>query len=474
VNAVDLPIIGDTAKVPQDDPEFTRNWYSEKTADDVFTLKPTPGTVLEHQFSVSGGGRGLIVVAGREFGVRGSYFQEMVSGSAVPRGFLSSTTGKVGLAFNIKPDNAQAQIIIVDDSTGYVYDLDADTFTTLTAADNFVGGGSQVAYCSGRAVVFKPGTTFFQWSGLYEFTTWSDTANTSEQSLSSPILSVISNGDLLYFFSSDGFAVWQAQGSDTSPYAQILSGDKIGILAPNSALFCERYAYWLAATSTGDGIFYRHAGGGRPERISTHPIERNVAELESPEDAVSWSYQSLGHTFYVTTFLAGARTFSLDTGANLWAERSQRDPATGDQFPLPFISTAILDGRILALDYRNGKVWRIDDAVYTDDGNPITRDRILPVWPKEGDFLTYFQSAELFGQIGNTPVGQDDPQVMFRYSMDRGMTWSLEDWQQAGGDGTYAGRTRWVGLGAAYGIAPWFRLVASQFASWRMVRMRAE
>lgn len=467
-----MPIIGNTAKVPQDDPEFTRNWYSEKVSDDTYTLKPTPGTELAHQFAVSGGGRGLIVVAGREFGVRGAYFQEIVAGVAVNRGLLTSNEGKVGLAFNIHPDNAQAQIIIVDASAGYVYDLDADTFTSDPT--NFVGGGSQVAYCSGRAVVFKPGTTFFQWSNLYDFTTWSDTANTSEQSLSTPILSLISNGDLLYFFSSDGFAVWQAQGSATLPYAQILSGDKIGILAPNSALFAERYAYWLAATSTGEGVFYRHAGGGRPERVSDHPIERNVAGLDGPSDAVSWSYQSLGHTFYVTTFLAGNRTFAYDTGTALWAERSQREPVSGQEFALPFISTAILDGEILALDYRNGKVWRLDDEVYTDDGNPIARDRVMPVIPKEADFLSYFQSVELFGQIGNTPVGQDDPQIMLKYSTDRGMTWSLEDWQQAGGDSTYAGRTRWVGLGAAYGIACWFRIVAAQFVSWRSVRVRAE
>jgi hypothetical protein len=117
---------------------------------------------------------------------------------------------------------------------------------------------------------------------------------------------------------------------------------------------------------------------------------------------------------------------------------------------------------------------QVSDTTYTDQDSPILRDRITSVFPREEDALSYGQSVELFEQIGNTPVGQDDPQVMMRYSIDRGMTWSLEDWQQAGGNDSYEGRTRWAGLGAAYGFAFWFRIVASQYVSWRALRLRVE
>lgn len=474
IQSFDIPIIGNSSKAPQDDPEYTLNFYAEQVSKDVLTLKPTPGSELLAQFSVSGGGRGLIVVAGRTFGVRGGYFQELVDDLPVVRGSLTTTADRVAMVANIKPDNAQGQILIVDDEGGYVFDLSDDSFTVLTVADNFVGGGSQAAVCAGRAYVFKPDTTFFQSSDLYDFLTWNDTANSSMQSLSRPLLALASNGDLLYGWSEEGFEVWQEQGLPVFSVRQILAGDKIGILAPFSALFIERHAYWLGKTSTGEGVIYRHAGGGSPERISTHPIERQIAALSGPSDALGDTYSSLGHVFYLLTFRTGDISICWDKSTNLWHNRARRDPVTGDIHALPYFSFVILDGDILAIDYRNGKVVSVDNEIFQDEGFPIRRERKLSVFPAEGDYLTFFQSVELFATIGNTPVGQDDPKVMFRYSTDRGMTWSLEDWQQAGGDSTYSGRTRWTGLGSAYGMVPWFAIVANQFVSWRSVRVRAE
>src|SRR6185295_7314851 len=145
----DLPIIGDSNAVPQDDPEFTLNLYAEKVSDQVYTLKPAPGSVTISQFSISGGGRGQIVCNGRQFGVRGGYFQEMIDGAPVIRGALASNTGKIGMIAS-SPTNGLFQILIVGlaESEGYVFELATDTFTALTAADNFYGGGSQVAYCA--------------------------------------------------------------------------------------------------------------------------------------------------------------------------------------------------------------------------------------------------------------------------------------------------------------------------------------
>ena len=480
INIIDVPIIGDSKNVPQDDPELTLNMYGEEVSKDVLTLKPTPGTVLHAQFSISGGGRGMVVVAGRLFGVRGSYFQEIVGSTVVTRGTLSSNMGKVGICFNLPP-NGEFQIMVVDEAHGYVYKASDDSWTTDPA--NFLGGGSQVAFCAGRAYAFKPGSTQMQCSDLYDFTTWSTEAYFTALSLNTPILALVSNGDLLYAFSSDGFEVFSNQGANATvgsglsiqPMRPMLSGDNIGILAPHSALFSERFVYWLGGNEEGRGVVYRHdGGGGRPMRVSTHSIERNISALSTPADALGWTYQSLGHVFYALTFQAGNKTICLDVATALWHFRAWREPVNGTLNAVPFVATAILDGDILGLDYNNGKVLRLDDTVFTDQGDPIIRDRILTCLPQESDNLTFYQSAELFATIGNTPVGQPNPQIMMRYSKDRGMTWSYERWQQAGGNFTYDSRTKWTALGSAYTLALWFRVVCSQFVSWRSVRLRAE
>ena len=67
-----------------------------------------------------------------------------------------------------------------------------------------------------------------------------------------------------------------------------------------------------------------------------------------------------------------------------------------------------------------------------------------------------------------------NPEVMMRFSTDRGKTWSDEDWQEVGGNGSYEGRNRWVGLGSGYGIAFWFRTVSDRYVSWRGGRFRAQ
>lgn len=68
----------------------------------------------------------------------------------------------------------------------------------------------------------------------------------------------------------------------------------------------------------------------------------------------------------------------------------------------------------------------------------------------------------------------EGPNIMMRFSTDRGKTWSDEDWQEMGEPGSYAGRNRWVGLSSGYGICFWFRSVGDTYISWRSVRVRAQ
>jgi hypothetical protein len=475
IEVVDIPIIGSSKNVPQDDPEYTLNMYGEIVDDEVYTLKPTPGSVFDSQLIVGGGGRGLLTVGERQFGIRGGYFQEKIAGAWIIRGTLSSNVGKVGMAY-AKPPSGDSQILIVDDTTGYVYKLADDTFTALSSNPAFVGGGSQAAFCAGRGFVFQPDTTLVQCSEQFDFTIWSGTTTGFfyAESLNTPLLALASNGDFLYCFSSDGFEVQQNQGLSGQPLARVLAGDKNGILAPQSALFINRDCYWLGRTSTGKGIVYRHQGGGRPEAISDNSIDRNIAAMDTPSDAIAWNYESLGHIFYCLTFQKANRTLCYDITTGLWHERCQREPVSGFFNAVPFVSTAIFEGTIFALKYNDGKVVAIDDNAFTDEGNPIIRERILSVIPLEDDQLRYFQSVELFTETGNTPVTQPDPQTMMKYSLNRGKTWSFERWVQQGGFGTYQGRTQWAGLGAGRGFAFWFRVVCDQYISWRKVRLRMD
>lgn len=473
VASKDYPIIGINAKLAQDTPEATLNLYAEKDGD-VLTLKPTPGSSPTYQFTRNGGGRGVNNDTGRTFGVRGAFFQELVNGVPVVLGELLSLVNPVAIITCLPPDG-EGQVLVVDDDNGYVYKFSDNSFTRLDPiASGFVGGASQAVFCASRAVVFKPGTTQWQVSGIYDFTTWDGTAFATCQSLTSSLNALASNGGLCYFFSPDGFEVWEDMGYSIQPLGRVIFGDRIGCLAPNSVFVMKRYVYWLGNNSEGNGEFYRHIAGSFPEAISDAPTQRILAETENLAQCISYGYQSLSHDFAVNTFLDGNLTIVHDAETGLWHERAWRDPVSNESRVVPYVNVIFSNGKFMGLSYLDGTLFTISNDVFNDSGNPIVRKRVTPVYPPEGDWQTYFQSVELFGQIGNIPAGQKDPQIMMQYSTDRGETWSQELWEQAGGNGSYAARTKWTGLGSAFGMCFSFTVVADQYVSWRGIRVRAQ
>jgi hypothetical protein len=470
---IDIPIIGESTDRPQDDPEFTLNWYAEKTGK-AKTLKPTPGSELNVHFGFNGEGRGIIEANGRTFGVRGAFLQEIVGGLPVLRGTILSLSGKVALVACTTPAG-DSQILVVDDGLGYVYKTVDQSFTTLTSGGNgFVGGNSQAAFCGGRAVAIKPGTLQFQVSKPFDFLTWEGTAFATTESLVGTLIGVAANGELVYLFTSTGFEIWQDQGYVPLNLRRVRAGDKLGLLGPTSLLAFGAFVYFLGASDTGEGVVYRIGGAGIPERISDHADERRIADLISPEDAYGWAYQSLGHRFYSLSFVAGNITITFDEVTTLWHDRAWRSPIDGSLLVVPYVGVAVFGGVVNAMDYRNGDLLKVRDDVFTDQGEPIIRDRKMYVVPEEADRLSYYQSVQLFGETGNTPVDLADPQIAFRYSLDRGKTYGEEELRTVGGQSDYEAQTVWTGLGSGFGIVLWFRIVAFQFVSWRSVRLRAE
>ncbi len=398
---IDIPIVGPSNNVPQDDPQKTLNFYPEKTGDS-WTLKPTPGALLYASLSVNGGGRGSISLGGRLFGVRGGFFQEIVGGVAVVRGTLASTQNPVSIIGALPPDGS-GQILIVDDSHGYVYEFVGDVFTQLTEADNgFVGGISQAVFCGGYAVAVKPGTNQWQFSSLYNFLDWPGTNYVGLQNTVGNINALASTDQSVFIFTDSGFEVWTTEGY-TPPFAftQIVSGFGIGCEAPRSLFAFNKYIYWLGGNEAGKGVVYRYTEGGTPTRLTDHSTERQIAAISDPSDAIGYCYQSLGHIFYVLSFGIGNQTICYDDDTKQWHDRAWREPLTNYMYAVPYVSVIIHDGKLLGLDKRDGKFFEIDNDTYTDNGAPIRRERTLPVVPEEADWMTYCGTVELFSQVGS-------------------------------------------------------------------------
>ena len=99
-------------------------------------------------------------------------------------------------------------------------------------------------------------------------------------------------------------------------------------------------------------------------------------------------------------------------------------------------------------DFENGKIYRIDKDIYTDNGNIIRRLRRAPHITTDLQ-RQFFEELQIQFQPGvGLQSGQgEDPQAMLRWSNDGGSTWSNEHWCSIGVQGAYKNRAIWRRLG---------------------------
>jgi hypothetical protein len=86
--------------------------------------------------------------------------------------------------------------------------------------------------------------------------------------------------------------------------------------------------YWLGKDDRGAGIVYQ-ANGYMGQRISTHAVEWQIQQYGTLTDAVGFTYQQDGHSFYVLTFPSVQKTWVYDTATGAWHERAGWSSATG-------------------------------------------------------------------------------------------------------------------------------------------------
>ena len=95
-------------------------------------------------------------------------------------------------------------------------------------------------------------------------------------------------------------------------------------------------------------------------------------------------------------------------------------------------------------DFENGKIYSLDNTVYTDNGSTIRRLRraVHLTSDLQRQFFEEFQIQFQPG-VGLTTGQGNDPQAMLRWSNDGGSTWSNEHWITIGKIGQYQNRAIW-------------------------------
>lgn len=358
----------------------------------------------------------------------------VVSGNtlySVTTSYVVTTLGTLGSFYGAVfiIDNG-TQLLVVDGVGGWVWNYSTSTYSQALPGSVGVTPGVAI-FQDGFGLVNQSGTNKFYQSNLNDFTTWSGLAFNSADSTPDAIISM---GDIhreVWLFKQFTTEVWVNAG--LAPFVfQRLQGVQIqvGCVAPASVARVNEGLAWLSQDDKGQGIVCL-SNGYQARRISTHGLEYQIAEMAKAgtiADARAFVYQQEGHTFYVLNFPTGGQTWVWDAATGLWHERAF---FSNGSFTLYRAATgAFFNGVVLVGDYLNGKLYRLDLDVYTDDG--ATR-KWLRTWRALPPNQRADKPLEFNGLLINLQTGVGipsgvNPQFMLRYSDDGGFRWSSELW----------------------------------------------
>jgi len=422
------------------------NLFPEKSdsgsSKDVAMLVGTPGLLSWAQLN-GRAVRGMINfndIYG--FVVIGQYVYRVdTSGVGTLTGLINNDVTPVSMASN------GSKIFVATGPKGFVIDANANTMTEYI--DVSFKGANKVDFLDGSFIFNEPGTGRF-WAMNPYSTTLNPLYFATAEGSPDALVSLIVDHRELWLFGTNTVEVWYNTGDTTNfPYSRV-NGAFIeqGCAATHSVAKLDSSVFWLSSNERGQGMVMR-ATGYAPQRISTHALERAIGTYSVITDAVAYTYEQEGHSFYVLNFPTANKTWVFDASTNLWHERAWRQ--SDGQFGRHRSNCHMFFARKnIVGDWQTGNLYVLDPDTYTDNGNPLVRLRSSPHISSEMSRIAHtavhFDMETGVGTANGTDQGTD-PVCMLRWSDDGGHKWSNQRTAKIGRVGQYRTRARFTRLG---------------------------
>lgn len=397
-------------------------------------LSRCPGLVRKASVG-SGPIRGMWQTKGAMYAVSGTGFYKVeVYGRTRLKGTLIGTvtgTGPVSMT-----DNG-TQIFIACNPDGFIYNTDTEVFQQITDPD--FPGAVTVGYLDGYFVFNEPNSSRVWTTALLDGLSVDPLGFASAEGSPDLLISLIVDHQEAWLFGNNSVEVWYNAGTPNFPLQRIQGAfNELGCAAPYSVAKMDNGIFWLGADARGRGIVYR-SNGYTGVRISTHAIEWQIQEYSDISDAIGYTYQQDGHSFYVLIFPTAQTTWVYDAATQAWHERAGWDNGLFARHRSN--CQVVFNNEILVGDFENGNIYAFDLNVYSDNGGIqkwLRSWRALPTGTNDLKRSAH-HSLQIDCQTGvglNDGQGSD-PQIMLRWSDDGGHTWSNEYWMSMGKIGAY-------------------------------------
>ena len=427
--------------------ERTINLYPRLIAREAAKAKavlvPVPG-LSAFATAHAWGGRGLFADRGRLFGVYGGILDEIEEdGVVTQRGLVAADSHPASVSTN---GDGGDELFIVSGDTGYILDLPTNV---LTAVVTDVTQGGQV---DGFFVALDAESSTLKISELLDGQTWDATQIAQRTAASDPWVAMCISRREMFLLGEMTGEVWYNAGLAPFPFAQ-RSGAffEVGVHAPWSLAPFGSTMAWLGRTARGKGAIY-WLNGYSPTKISSPALDWAIAqyaEAGAVSDAIGWSYEHVGHQFYVLQFPSVPATWVYDATTNDWHERGKWNVTSGDwDLYRPRFAVDVF-GQTLVCDGLTDALYALSTRVYTDAGGDVLRRvRRTPHLANEhrAIFVDRFELEAKRG-VGLVSGQGSDPQIMLAVSRDGGQTWDPEQTVSVGAMGAWDTTIAWTRLG---------------------------
>ncbi len=342
----------------------TVNWIPERAerpgGRSDWMLRDAPGAHVLCDTGSKAPVRGMRNVEGLLLVVSGTTLYKISTANIATSLGTIPGVGRVSMAHNqITNGN---EVVIVNGQSGYVYNTADNTLVKIT--DVSYPGAIIADYLSQVIVQVEPGRKFWFHSDLVAAKLYISTDRYEAESAPDLISTlIVSHGQVLVLGDRTGEFYENIAGQSSFFERQQGTTMEVGCGGTHTVARMDSTIYWVG----NDGIGYR-LNGYSAQRITTHAIEQAWARCNL-KNAFAFVYEDLGHKVWYVTFPDGL-TWGYDVATDAWHRRASQGLERWRMNALVY-----WNGKWIAGDYANGKLYSLDWSHKYEGTEPLARRR---------------------------------------------------------------------------------------------------
>jgi hypothetical protein len=255
-------------------------------------------------------------------------------------------------------------LFVACNGPSYIYNSTTNVFSQITDPD--FPGAVTVGYIDGYFVFNEPNSQRLWVTALLDGTSIDALDFASAEGSPDGLVALIVDHREVWLFGTNSAEVWYDAGNADFPLQRIQGAyNEIGCIAPYSVAKLDNGIFWLGADARGQGMVYR-ANGYTGTRVSTHAVEWQIQQYGNITDAVAYTYQQDGHSFYVLIFPSANTTWVYDVATQSWHERAGWNNGSFTRHRSN--CQMAFNSEIIVGDYENGNLYAFDLDTYADNG----------------------------------------------------------------------------------------------------------